>query len=136
MKRAIRHTVAARVAAMEQEKMYLQDLHGELGRQWRSIGDRIASIDRQVAAEKASVLADKPIAAMSGPAMGPCPGCGCIQANGYVGGWFGWICGSQSTSHTGDKIQFKQSNACASMHWRLRAEKAEAKLREIESPNR
>jgi hypothetical protein len=54
----VRHTVAARVAAMESEKLYLQTLHGELGRQWRSIGDRIESINRQVAAEKASVPND------------------------------------------------------------------------------
>ena len=65
--------------------------------------------------------------------MGLCPGCGCIQADGFVGGWYGWICGSQSISHSGEKIRFKQSNACGSMHWRIRAEKAEAKLRELES---
>ena len=68
--------------------------------------------------------------AVTGSAMGPCPGCGCIQANGYLGGWFGWICGSHSRTHSGNKIRFNQSNACASMHWRLRAEKAEATLRE------
>lgn len=75
------------------------------------------------------------LAAPSGSAMGLCPGCGCIQAEGFVGGWHGWICGSQSISHSGEKIRFKQSNACGSMHWRIRAEKAEARLRELESPN-
>ena len=63
------------------------------------------------------------------PAMGLCPGCELIQADGFVGGWRGWICGSQSIAHSGEKISFRQSNACASMHWRLRAERAEAKLR-------
>lgn len=75
------------------------------------------------------------LTALSGPAMGLCPGCGCIQAEGYVDGWFGWICGSQSLSQIREKIRFKQSNACASMHWRLRAEKAEARLRELDSQN-
>lgn len=70
---------------------------------------------------------------LSGPAMGLCPGCGCIQAEGFVHGWHGWICGSQSVSHSDEKIRFKQSNACASMHWRIRAEKAEARLRELEA---
>lgn len=74
-------------------------------------------------------------AAPTGSAMGLCPGCGCIQAEGFVGGWYGWICGSQSLSHSGERIRLKQSNACASMHWRIRAEKAEARLRELESPN-
>lgn len=66
----------------------------------------------------------------SGPNMGLCPGCGVIQAPGFVGGWYGWICGSQSRSHSGELIKFHQSNACASMHWRVRAEKVEAELRE------
>lgn len=53
--RTIRLVAAAHVAAMESGKLYLQNLHGELGAQWRSIGDRIESIDRQITAEKASV---------------------------------------------------------------------------------
>ena len=55
VERIVRHTVAARVSSMESEKLYLQHLHGELGRQWRSIGERIEAIDRQIIAEKASV---------------------------------------------------------------------------------
>lgn len=51
----VRHTVAARVAAMESEKLHLQNLHGEISRARLSIGDRIAALDRQIAAEKASV---------------------------------------------------------------------------------
>lgn len=51
----VRRTGAARVSSMESEKLYLQNLHGELGNQWRSIGDRMAALDRQIKVEKASV---------------------------------------------------------------------------------
>ena len=53
------HTAAARVSSMESEKLYLQNLHGQMGEAWRSVGDRIAALDRQIAAEKASVENDK-----------------------------------------------------------------------------
>jgi len=53
--RLIRHAVAARVAAMESEKLYLQNLHGEISTMRLSIGDRIAALDRQIASEKSSV---------------------------------------------------------------------------------
>lgn len=49
------HTVAARVVSMESEKLYLQNLHGDISRLRLSIGDRIEALDRQIAAEKASV---------------------------------------------------------------------------------
>lgn len=53
--REIRQTVAARVSEMESEKIYLQNLHGDISRVRLSIGDRISALDRQIAAEKASV---------------------------------------------------------------------------------
>ena len=53
--RLVRHTVAARVSSMESEKLYLQNLHGDISRLRLSIADRIAALDRQIAAEKASV---------------------------------------------------------------------------------
>ena len=59
VQRVVRHTVAARVASMESEKLYLQNLHGDISRLRLSIGDRIAALDRQIAAEKASVPNDK-----------------------------------------------------------------------------
>ena len=62
---------------------------------------------------------------LSGPNMGLCPECGSIQAKDYVQGWYGWICGSYSTSHEGQPISFQQSLDCVSMRWRIRAEKAE-----------
>lgn len=57
--RMVRHTVAARVASMESEKLYLQNLHGDISRLRLSIGDRIAALERQIAAEKASVPNEK-----------------------------------------------------------------------------
>lgn len=53
--RIARLTAAARVNAMEHEKAHLQKLHSDLLMICRSIGDRIDSLNRQIAAEKASV---------------------------------------------------------------------------------
>ena len=53
--RLVRHTVAARVASMESEKLYLQNLCGELNLMRLSVKDRIEAIDRQIIAEKASM---------------------------------------------------------------------------------
>jgi hypothetical protein len=56
---SIRQAISNRVWMLESEKLYLQGLHHELGRQWRSIGDRIKSIDQQISAEKASAPQNK-----------------------------------------------------------------------------
>lgn len=53
--RVVRHTAAARVCAMESEKLNLQKLDVEISRMKLSIGERITALDRQIADEKASV---------------------------------------------------------------------------------
>jgi len=58
---AVSAAVAARVNSMAAEKLYLQKLHSELGRQWRSISDRIELLDRQILAEQASATNSKSI---------------------------------------------------------------------------
>jgi hypothetical protein len=56
--RLVRHTAAARISSMESEKLYLQNLCGELNRTRMSVKDRIEAIDRQIMAEKVSVSGD------------------------------------------------------------------------------
>ena len=63
--------------------------------------------------------------------IGLCPHCGSIPADDFVHGWRGWICGSYNKAHDGEPVHYVWSNACASMRWRVRAEKAEAKLRRL-----
>lgn len=43
---------AARVVAMEAEKLFLQKLHGEMQLQWLTVGERIARLSRQIKDEK------------------------------------------------------------------------------------
>ena len=72
-------------------------------------------------------------------AIGLCPKCGSVPSEDWVVGSHGWICRSYfrdqrfgekpKTYREGD--QLTQSIPCAVMHWRVRAEKAESKLREI-----
>lgn len=55
-----------------------------------------------------------------------CPGCGSPYSEDWVGGFFGfhgWLCGSYDAG-TG----LRQSKACAVMHWKTRALKAEEAL--------
>lgn len=71
--------------------------------------------------------------------IGLCPKCGAVPAEDWIKGSHGWVCGTffrhhrfsenPTTYRQGD--QLTQSIPCAVMHWRVRAEKAEAKLREI-----
>ena len=74
-----------------------------------------------------------PTPKLSGPSMGLCPACGSIQSKEWISGMYGWICGSFSDSHEGRPILFHQSLACASMYWRVRAEKAERERDEARS---
>ena len=56
-----------------------------------------------------------------------CPLCGASKVNGYVRGWLGWACGTNSHAHHtfGEKLNLVQSIPCAVSHWKNRALKAE-----------
>ena len=53
VQRVIMQTAAARVSAMESEKINLQKLHGDVSFLKLSIGDRITTLEIQIADEKA-----------------------------------------------------------------------------------
>jgi len=70
--------------------------------------------------------------------IGLCPKCGSVPSEEWVNGERGWICGSYFIQRRAcvravylPEDPLTQSIPCAVMHWRVRAEKAEAKLREI-----
>jgi hypothetical protein len=50
-----KRVVAARINALNSEKLFLQRVHDQLTTQWRLVDGRLAAIDRQIAQEKASV---------------------------------------------------------------------------------
>lgn len=53
-----------------------------------------------------------------------CPGCGSPYSEDWVEDWPGWTCGSYQAGHA----SFHQVTACAILHWKTRALKAEAAL--------
>lgn len=67
--------------------------------------------------------------------LGLCPGCGAVESDGWVDGWHGWICGSKNLAHHGHPLRFDQSMGCAVSHWRIRAERAESRLRKLDEAN-
>lgn len=60
-----------------------------------------------------------------------CPGCGSPYSEKWVGGYYGWTCGSKSIGHAFDKkLCFNLAVDCAVLHWKTRALKAEGVLTE------